>query len=99
MKNLRRNNLSTHRLCCLILLLFCFGKVLGEFSGEVGFATIAQFSCYDISGEVPGEVSSKFSVFKCGLYFATIMVDFAPNETFFLPYWYIMEEKVGFRLK
>jgi hypothetical protein len=57
---------------------FCCSEVLGDFSGEVGFDTISQFSCYDISGEVSG----KFRLFCVWTFFATTMVDFAPNGTF-----------------
>jgi hypothetical protein len=44
----------------MIIFFFCSDEVSGDVSGEIGFAAIEQLFCYDISGEVSGEISDKF---------------------------------------
>ena len=58
-------------------------RVAGDVSGEVDFATVAYFCCYDISGEVSDEVSGEFSVRRLFFLFCFRIV-FCYNSIIFL---------------
>jgi hypothetical protein len=56
---------------------FCSGEFSCDVSSEVGFATIAQGFCYNVSGEVSGEICVFFFCFMTEPFYCTIAVSFA----------------------